>query len=119
LPYLLNPEPFKIKERYSPLKLLSILHDFPLKHYKYLIRFDGEIDGHSAEKHIHVFEHFIEIFEIEHDDVSMRAFSQPLQGHDKIWFMHLHLESIISWDKLREIFLEFWGQRMPWNLFLS
>ena len=37
--------------------------------------FDGELDGHSAKKNIQVFEHFIEIFEIEHDDVSMRAFA--------------------------------------------
>jgi hypothetical protein len=75
IPSILNPTPSKIQERYTPLKFPSILHDCPLKHYKYLPRFDGELDGHSSKKHIRFFDHFIELFEIEHDDVSMRAFS--------------------------------------------
>jgi hypothetical protein len=119
VPSVLNPAPSKIQERYSPLKLPSILHDFPLKHYKYLPRFDGELDGHSAEKHIQVFEHFIDLFEIEHDDVSMRAFSQSLQGDAKAWFKHLQPQSISSWDELREAFRRFWGERKSWNLLLS
>jgi hypothetical protein len=102
---ILNPSPSKIQERYSPLKLPSIIHDFPLKHYKYLPRFDGELDGRSAEKNTQVFEHFIDLFEIEHNDVSMRVFSQSLQGDAKIWFKHLQIELISSWDKLREVFL--------------
>jgi hypothetical protein len=119
VPSVLNPAPSKIQERYSPLKLPSILHDFPLKHYKYLPRFDGELDGHSAEKHIQVFEHFIDLFEIEHDDVSMRAFSQSLQGDAKAWFRHLQPQSISSWDELREAFHRFWGERKSWDLLLS
>ena len=75
VPYVLNPTPSKIQERYSHYKFPPILHEFPLKHYKYLPRFDGNLDGYSAEKHIQVFEHFIDLFEIEHDDVFMRAFS--------------------------------------------
>jgi hypothetical protein len=89
VPVVINPTPSKIKERYSPLKLPFILHDFPMKHYKYLHRFDGELDGNSIEKHIQVFEYFIEFFLIEHDDVSMRAFSQSLEGDSKAWFIHL------------------------------
>jgi hypothetical protein len=119
VPSVLNPTPSKIQERYSPLKFPSILHDFPLKHYKYLPRFDGELDGQSAEKHIQVFEHFIELFEIEHDDVSMRAFSQSLQGDAKAWFRHLQPQSISSWDELREDFCRFWGERKSWDLLLS
>jgi hypothetical protein len=119
VPSVLNPAPSKIQERYNPLKLPSILHDFPLKHYKYLPRFDGELDGHSTEKHIQVFEHFIDLFEIEHDDVSMRAFSQSLQGDAKAWFRHLQPQSISSWDELREAFRRFWGERKSWNLLLS
>jgi hypothetical protein len=118
VPYVLNPTPSKIQERYSPLKFPSILHDFPLKHYKYLPQFDGELDGKSAEKHIQVFEHFIELFEIEHDDVSMRAFSQSLQGDAKAWFTHLQPQSISSWDELREAFRRFWGERKSWDLLL-
>jgi hypothetical protein len=75
VPFVLNHVPSKIQERYNPLKFPSILHDFPLKHYNYLPRFNGELDGCSVEKHIQIFEHFIDLFDIEHDDVSMRVFS--------------------------------------------
>jgi hypothetical protein len=99
VPSVLNPTPSKIQERYNPLKFPSILHDFPLKNYKYLPRLDGELDGKSAEKNIQVFEHFIELFEIEHDDVSMRAFSQSLEGDAKAWFKHLQPQSNVDHDQ--------------------
>jgi len=38
--------------------------------------FDGEPNAITAEKHIQDFEHFIDFFEIDYDDVFMRAFSQ-------------------------------------------
>ena len=43
----------------------------------------------TTEKHIHTFDHFADLFEIEHDDVSMREFSQSLQGYAKTWFKNL------------------------------
>jgi hypothetical protein len=45
VPSVINHVPSIIQERYGPLKFPSILHDFPLKNYKYLPRFDGELDG--------------------------------------------------------------------------
>jgi hypothetical protein len=65
----------KITRKYRPLKLPSILHDFPTKNYRYLHVFDGELEKISAEKHVHDFEHFTDLFEIEHDNVLMRDFS--------------------------------------------
>jgi hypothetical protein len=93
------------------------LHDFPVKHYKYLPRFDG--DKPSAEKHIQDFEHFIDLFEIEHVDVYMRIFSQSLQGDAKEWFRHLQPESISSWEEMKDLFLKFWGERKPLDQLLS
>jgi len=119
VPTVLNPAPSKIQERYKPLKLSSILHDFPPKHYKYLPRFDGKLDELSAEKHVQDFEHFVDLFETEYGDVSMRAFSQSLQGKAKTWFKHIQPESISFWDQLRELFLRFWGERKPLRLLLS
>ena len=66
------------QSRYIPLLLPQILHDFPTKHYKYLLEFNGEPEGPTAEKHLQAFEYFLDIFEIEHDDVCMRDFSQSL-----------------------------------------
>ena len=71
--FLPFPSPSKIQERYKPLRLPSILHDFPPKHYKYLPMFDGE--SITTEKHIQALEHVAYFFEIEHDDVFMRIFS--------------------------------------------
>jgi hypothetical protein len=102
----LDPTPSKTQHRYRPLKLPHILHDFPPKHYEYLPMFDGEPDAISAEKHIQGFEHFIDLFEIDHDDVCMRAFSQSLKGDTKDWFKHLHPETISSWEELKNVFLK-------------
>ena len=59
---------------------------------------DGESNNLVAEKHLQVFEHFLDLFEVEHDDVCMRDFSQYLQGDVKEWFKHLHPESIHTWE---------------------
>jgi hypothetical protein len=103
-PPVLDPTPSKTQHRYRPLKLPHILHDFPPKYYEYLPVFDGEPDAISAEKHIQGFEHFIDLFEIDHDDVCMRVFSQSLKGDTKDWFRHLQPETISSWEELKNVF---------------
>jgi hypothetical protein len=103
-PLVLDPTSSKTQHRYRPLKLPQVLHDFPPEHYKYLPVFDGEPDVISAEKHIQGFEHFIELFEIDHDDVCMRAFSQSLKGDTKDWFRHLQPDTISSWEELKNFF---------------
>jgi hypothetical protein len=97
----------------------SILHDFPSKHYKKLPAFDGTIENFSPEKHVQAFEHFLDLFEIEYEDVTLRAFSQSLQGKVKLWFKNLSPQSISSWDELREAFLRFWGEKKPFDMLLS
>jgi hypothetical protein len=72
--------------------------------------FDGEPNAISAEKHIQGFEHFIYLFEIDHEDVCMRALSQSLKGDTKDRFKHLQPETISSWEKLKNVFLKFWGR---------
>ena len=115
----LNLVPSKLQERYKPLRLPYILHDFPLKHYKKLPAFDGTIENFSAKKHVQAFEHFLVLFEIEYEDFTLRAFSQSLQGKVKLWFKNLPPHSISSWDELREAFLRFWGENKPLDLLLS
>lgn len=107
IPLVLNLIPSKSLDRYRPLKFLAILHDLPPQHYKYLPKFDGELDKLSAKKHIEAFEYFTDLFEVEHDDVYMRAFSQSLQEDAKEWFRNLLPESISSWEERRDVFLKF------------
>ena len=78
----------KIQNRYIPLQLPHVLHYFPTKHYQYLAIFDVESDNLTTAKHLQYFEHFIDVFEIEHDDVCMRYFSQYLRENVKEWFKH-------------------------------
>jgi hypothetical protein len=79
----------KITGIYMHLELPSILHDFLANHYRCLPMFNGELEKISSEKHVQVFENFAYFFEIDHDDVLMRDFSQSLQGEIKDWFRHL------------------------------
>jgi hypothetical protein len=64
-PLVHNLKPSKIQDRYRPLQFPHVLHDFPMNHYKYLPRFDGELDKISVEKHIEAFDHFIDLLALE------------------------------------------------------
>ena len=101
------------------LQLPPILHDIPTKHYKYLLKFDGESKDFTAEKNLQAFEHFTDLYEIEHDDVCMRAFAQSLQGDAKDWFKHLQPKSINTWEDLSCTFLKFWDRRKTLDQILS
>jgi hypothetical protein len=81
--------------------------------------FDGEPDAITAEKYVQHFEHFIDLFEIEHDDVCMRDFSQSLKGGTKAWFKHLQPETISSWEELKNLFLNFCGKKKYLDLQLT
>jgi hypothetical protein len=81
--------------------------------------FDGEMGTITAEKHLQRFEHFIDLFEIDHDDVCMRDFSQSLRGDTKEWFKHLQPETISSWEELKNIFSKFWGKKKSLDLQLT
>ena len=73
----------------------------------------------TTEKHLQAFEHFSNLFEIDHDDVFMWAFALSLQGDAKVWFKHLHPKSINTWEELFFTFLKFWGRRRPLEQILS
>jgi hypothetical protein len=65
-----------------------------------LPRFDGENVKITAEKHIQNLEDFLDLFEVEEDDVCIRMFSLSLQGKVKNWFKNLPATSIIIFINL-------------------
>ena len=73
----------------------------------------------QLKKNIQGFENFIELFEIDHDDVCMRAFSQSLKGDTKDWFRHLHPNTISSWEELKNVFFKFLGEKKYLEIQLS
>ena len=103
-PFLQGPVAPNTQSQYMPL------HGFPAKHYKYLPEFDGEYESCTSEKHLQDSDYFCDHFEIEHDDVCMRAFSQSFQGDVKKRFKHLHPRSINTWEEFSHMFLDFWGE---------
>jgi hypothetical protein len=84
----------KVPYRYKPLDLPLILHDLPVNYINNLPRFDGENGNITAEKHIQSLEDFIDLFEVEDDDVCIRMFALSLQGKAKNWFRNLPVASI-------------------------
>ena len=85
----------------------------------HLPKIDEEPKDLTAEKHLQAFEHFLDLFEVEHDDVCMSNFSQYLQGDIKEWFKHLQPKSISTWEDFSDTFMKFWGRRRPLDQILS
>ena len=81
--------PCKIPDRYKPLILPPISHAFPKNHDLYLPRFGGERDNITAQRHVLNFESFLDLFEVDEEDVSIRLFALSLQGKVKSWFKTL------------------------------
>jgi len=106
--FLYTPIPCKIPDRYKPLILTPISHAFPKNHYRYLPRFDGECDNITAKRHILNFESFLELFEVDEEDVSIRLFALSLQGKVKSWFKTLLDVSISDLQQFVETFLFKW-----------
>jgi hypothetical protein len=86
--------PTKIHDRYKPLDFPPILHDFPANYTNNLPRFDGENAIITVEKHIQNLEDFLDLFEVEDDDVCIRMFSLSLGGKFKNWFRNISAASI-------------------------
>jgi hypothetical protein len=108
----------KIREGYKPLKLPLILHDYPPNFLDYLPRFNGK-DHVTKEQHMDAFQCFTDNFEIIHEDVFMRTFFQSLQGDAQLWFEHLGIDSVSSWNDLHNVFLRCWGKNKSYEQYLS
>jgi hypothetical protein len=73
-PLASSPVLAKVPDRYKPLDLPPILHDLPVNYINNLPRFDGENGKITAEKHIQNLEDFLDLYEVEDDDVCIRMF---------------------------------------------
>jgi hypothetical protein len=71
-------------------------------------RFDGENVKITAEKHIQNIEDFLDLFEVEDDDVCIIMFSLSLEGKVKNWFKDLPSTSINNFRQFVNFFLDRW-----------
>jgi hypothetical protein len=106
----LSPSPVlaKVPDRYKPLYFPPILHHLPINYINNLPRFDGENGKITAEKHIQNLEDFLDLYEVEDDDVCIRIFALSLQGKVKNWFRNLLAASIRNFHQFMQVFLDRW-----------
>jgi len=97
-----------IPDRYKPLILPSVLHAFPKNYDLYLPRFDGEGKNVNVEQQVQNVETFLDLFEIDEGDVSIRLFALSLQGKVKRWFKALPDGSITDLQQFIKFFLDRW-----------
>ena len=80
---------------FSPLALPLVLHDLPLKYAQRITLYDGE-GNVSARYHVDKFDKFINLEEVDDDDVKMRLFTQILSREAKKWYKYFPPRSIHS-----------------------
>jgi len=100
--------PATVLDRYKPLILPPIFHAFLENHYLYLPRFDGECNKITAERHMHNFETFLDLFEVDEEDVNIRLFSLYFQGKVKSWFKNLPAANMSDFLQFIKVFLDKW-----------
>ena len=61
---------------------------------------------------------FTDYLKIQHDDVFMRMFTEPLEGKVRKWFRDLAAGSISSWVDFKDIFLNKWAERKAHHQYL-
>jgi hypothetical protein len=106
----------KVPDRYKPLDFPPILHDLPVNYINNLPRFDGENEKITAEKHVQNLEYFLDLYEVEDDDVYIRMFALSLGGKVKDWFKNLPAASIRNFNQFMQVFLDRWVVKR--NVFL-
>ena len=100
------------------MKLPVILHAYPPNFIDYHPMFNGEYHV-AAEKHLEYFEIVIDNFQIMHEDLVMRVFCKSLFGDASFWFRNLEVDSISSWNDLRNVFSRYWGENKSFEQYLS
>ena len=91
--------------RFSPLALPLVLHDLPLKYAQIIALYDGE-GNFWARYHVGKFDDFIELEEVDDEDIKMQLFTQSLSGEANKWYKDLPPRSIRSFAGFQTIFLE-------------
>ena len=90
-----------------------VLHNLPLGYSTRLRKFYGE-RGYSTEKHLGWFSDWVDLEEVDHDDVKVRLFSQTLAGEVTKWYKILVDDSIMSYKSFKDALKDKWAnQKYP------
>jgi hypothetical protein len=93
--------------RYAPLKLSSPLHELPQNYGQRIPKFDntGKI---TARQHVSRVIDFMDLEEVDYEDVKLRLFSQSLAGEVRRWYKGLAAGSIPSFQQFEYVFIDRW-----------
>jgi hypothetical protein len=95
---------------FSPLVLPTQLHDLPQDYNLRIKLYD--VEGNiSAQNHIDWFNDFIDLEEVDFEDVKMRLFTQSLVGEVRKWFKPLPLANIANFEAFETSFIAKWGDK--------
>ena len=95
--------------RFAPLVLLAILHDLP-QNYAQRIRLYGVEEDITTQQHVDRFSDFVDLEEVDYDDVNMRLYVQSFLGEVKRWFRGLTIR-ILTYQELENAFLKKWEDK--------
>ena len=104
--------------RFAALRLIVALHDLPLGYSHRLKQFNGE-RGYSAEEHLGWFLYWINLEEVDHDDVKLKLFSQILLGEARKWYKNPLNDSILSYKTFEYSFKDMWKNQKNPKQYLS
>jgi hypothetical protein len=104
-----NP-PRAMATRFSPLVLPAQLHDLPQNYNQRIKSFDVE-ENVSSQRHLDWFNDFVDLEEVDHEDVKLRLFAQSLSGEVRKWFKALPTASILNFAAFETSFLARWGDK--------
>ena len=96
--------------RFTPLVLLAQLHDLPQGYSQIIRTFDVEGDI-TTQQHLDRFNDFIDLEEVDHEDVKMRLFSHIFYGEVKKWFRGHAARSIHDFQEFETTFLRKWESK--------
>jgi hypothetical protein len=96
--------------RFSPLALPVALHDLPQNYAQRIKQFDAEGDI-TTQQHLDRFIDFIDLEEVDYEDVKMRLFAHSFSGEVRKWFKALPTTSIPNFDNFETLFLGRWGNK--------
>ena len=75
--------------RYAPLALLGVLNPMPDNYNQRIKQFGVEGDF-TAKQRVDWFQDFVDLEEVDEEDVKMRLFAQSPKGEVNKWFRALH-----------------------------
>ena len=96
--------------RFAPLALPVVLHDLPLNYAQRISLYDGE--GNVTTKyHVGKFDDFIDLEEVDYEDVKMMLLAQSLFGQAKKWCKYLPVGSNRNFVAFQTTFLDIWDDK--------